>query len=109
MRVRARTSTRCCPARWRRRNPVVTSIGRLDKDTSGLLLLTDQSELVHRLTSPTAQGAEGLPRHGSIARRRAMRSARFASGALHARRRRTRRALLRSWLCVTSARGSTSR
>jgi 16S rRNA pseudouridine516 synthase len=40
------------PARWRSRNPQVTSIGRLDKDTSGLLLLTDQSELVHRLTSP---------------------------------------------------------
>ncbi len=40
------------PPRWRRRNPPVTSIGRLDKDTSGLLLLTDQSELVHRLTSP---------------------------------------------------------
>jgi 16S rRNA pseudouridine516 synthase len=40
------------PERWRRRNPQVTSIGRLDKDTSGLLLLTDQSALVHRLTSP---------------------------------------------------------
>ena len=40
------------PERWRQRNPVVTSVGRLDKDTSGLLLLTDQSELVHRLTSP---------------------------------------------------------
>ncbi len=40
------------PERWRRRNPTVTSIGRLDKDTSGLLLLTDQSPLVHRLTSP---------------------------------------------------------
>jgi 16S rRNA pseudouridine516 synthase len=40
------------PERWRRRNPPVTSIGRLDKDTSGLLLLTDRSELVHRLTSP---------------------------------------------------------
>ena len=40
------------PGRWRRRNPIVTSIGRLDKDTSGLLLLTDQSPLVHRLTSP---------------------------------------------------------
>ena len=40
------------PERWRRRNPQVTSIGRLDKDTSGLLLLTDQSPLVHRLTSP---------------------------------------------------------
>jgi len=40
------------PPRWRQRNPQITSIGRLDKDTSGLLLLTDQSELVHRLTSP---------------------------------------------------------
>lgn len=40
------------PDRWRRRNPQITSIGRLDKDTSGLLLLTDQSALVHRLTSP---------------------------------------------------------
>ena len=40
------------PARWRARNPVVTTVGRLDKDTSGALLLTDQSALVHRLTSP---------------------------------------------------------
>jgi 16S rRNA pseudouridine516 synthase len=40
------------PPRWRQRNPPVTSIGRLDKETSGLLLLTDQAPLVHRLTSP---------------------------------------------------------
>lgn len=40
------------PARWKNRNPVVTSIGRLDKETSGLLLVTDQSPLVHKLTSP---------------------------------------------------------
>lgn len=40
------------PARWVERNPQVTSVGRLDKETSGLLLLTDLSELVHRLTSP---------------------------------------------------------
>ena len=40
------------PPRWQARNPPVTSIGRLDKETSGLLLLTDQSALVHRLTSP---------------------------------------------------------
>jgi 16S rRNA pseudouridine516 synthase len=40
------------PARWRRRNPPITSVGRLDKETSGLILLTDQSALVHRLTSP---------------------------------------------------------
>ncbi|QYM79211.1 rRNA pseudouridine synthase [Horticoccus luteus] len=40
------------PPRWRARNPVLTSVGRLDKDTSGLLVVTDQSPLVHRLTSP---------------------------------------------------------
>jgi 16S rRNA pseudouridine516 synthase len=40
------------PERWLKRNPVVTSVGRLDKDTSGLLLLTDQGPLVQRFTSP---------------------------------------------------------
>lgn len=40
------------PERWRRRNPKINSVGRLDKETSGLLLLTDQTELVHRFTSP---------------------------------------------------------
>ena len=40
------------PPRWLRRNPAVTSIGRLDKDTTGLLLLTDDGSLVHRWTSP---------------------------------------------------------
>ena len=46
------------PARWKRRTPPVTSIGRLDKDTSGLLLLTDRGELVQRLTSPRADIAK---------------------------------------------------
>ncbi len=40
------------PERWQRRNPPVASVGRLDKETTGLLLLTDRSALVHRLTSP---------------------------------------------------------
>jgi 16S rRNA pseudouridine516 synthase len=40
------------PERWRRRNPPMVSVGRLDKDAAGLLLLTDVSALVHRLTSP---------------------------------------------------------
>ena len=30
------------PPRWLLRNPAVTSVGRLDKDTSGLLLITDR-------------------------------------------------------------------
>ena len=40
------------PERWLRRNPVVTTVGRLDKETSGALLVTDLPDLVHRLTSP---------------------------------------------------------
>lgn len=40
------------PDRWLARNPVISSIGRLDKDTSGLILITDQGQLSHRLTSP---------------------------------------------------------
>ena len=40
------------PAHWPDRNPVVTSVGRLDKDTSGLLLVSDIGSLVHRYTSP---------------------------------------------------------
>lgn len=40
------------PQRWRRRDPKISTIGRLDKETSGLLLLTDEGQLLHRLTSP---------------------------------------------------------
>jgi 16S rRNA pseudouridine516 synthase len=40
------------PARWLQRNPPVTSVGRLDKDTSGLLLITDRGDLVQKWTSP---------------------------------------------------------
>ena len=40
------------PETWIDRKPTVTSVGRLDKDTSGLLLITDQGALVHRYTSP---------------------------------------------------------
>ncbi|MGO4892943.1 pseudouridine synthase [Flavobacterium sp. W21_SRS_FM6] len=40
------------PKRWQARNPQVVSVGRLDKDTTGLILITDQSALVQQLTSP---------------------------------------------------------
>jgi len=40
------------PPQWLRRNPPVTTIGRLDKDTTGVLLITDVGQLVHRWTSP---------------------------------------------------------
>lgn len=40
------------PDRWRRRDPAISTIGRLDKDTSGLLLMTDDGDLLHRVISP---------------------------------------------------------
>lgn len=40
------------PKQWSLRHPPVTSVGRLDKDTSGALLVTDQGALVQRWTSP---------------------------------------------------------
>ena len=43
------------PPRFRLRNPVLSSVGRLDRDTSGLLLMTDDGALLHRITSPKAQ------------------------------------------------------
>lgn len=40
------------PGRWRRRNPAISTVGRLDKDSSGLLLLTDDGALLHKIISP---------------------------------------------------------
>jgi 16S rRNA pseudouridine516 synthase len=42
------------PPRWARRDPVISTVGRLDKETSGLLLLTDDGSLLHRIISPKA-------------------------------------------------------
>lgn len=40
------------PERFRRRDPILSPVGRLDRDTSGLLLMTDDGALLHRITSP---------------------------------------------------------
>ncbi|MBB3929719.1 16S rRNA pseudouridine516 synthase [Kaistia hirudinis] len=40
------------PDRWRRRDPAISTVGRLDKETSGLLLMTDDGALLHRIISP---------------------------------------------------------
>ena len=40
------------PPRWRQRDPALSTVGRLDKETSGLLLLTDDGALLHRIISP---------------------------------------------------------
>ncbi|HTL15313.1 MAG TPA: pseudouridine synthase [Thermomonas sp.] len=43
------------PPRFRLRQPVLSTVGRLDRDTSGLLLLTDDGQLLHRIISPKAK------------------------------------------------------
>jgi len=69
------------PSRWRLREPAISTVGRLDKDTSGLLLLTDDGALLHRIISPRHHVAKrylatlARPLEGGEA-------ARFASGAL---------------------------
>ena len=40
------------PPRFRARKPLLSTVGRLDRDTSGLLLMTDDGALLHRIVSP---------------------------------------------------------
>jgi 16S rRNA pseudouridine516 synthase len=46
------------PPRYRRRDPALSTVGRLDRDTSGLLLFTDDGALLHRIISPKAHVAK---------------------------------------------------
>lgn len=43
------------PERFRYRSPTLSTVGRLDRDTSGLLMLTDDGLLLHRIISPKAE------------------------------------------------------
>jgi len=43
------------PERFRWRSPIVATIGRLDRDTSGLLLMTDDGKLLHKIVSPRSK------------------------------------------------------
>jgi 16S rRNA pseudouridine516 synthase len=43
------------PSRFRLRNPALSTVGRLDRDTSGLLLLTDDGQLLHRVIAPKSK------------------------------------------------------
>ncbi|BCU76209.1 pseudouridine synthase [Luteolibacter sp. LG18] len=40
------------PPRFEHRNPTLSSVGRLDKDTTGMLLMTDDGPLLHRIIHP---------------------------------------------------------
>jgi len=46
------------PPRFRLRSPVLSTVGRLDRDTSGLLLFTDDGQLLHRIISPKSERAK---------------------------------------------------
>jgi len=69
------------PPRFRLRSPLLSMVGRLDRDTSGLLLLTDDGALLHRIVSPKSQ----LPKVYEAALAHDLRgdeAALFASGTL---------------------------
>ncbi|WP_374469521.1 pseudouridine synthase [Phenylobacterium sp.] len=69
------------PTRWRARDPAVSTVGRLDKDTSGLVLLTDDGDLLHRIISPRRHVAKRYV--ATLARPlEGHEGARFASGEL---------------------------
>jgi 16S rRNA pseudouridine516 synthase len=43
------------PPRFRLRDPIVATVGRLDRDTSGLLLMTDDGKLLHKIVAPRSK------------------------------------------------------
>lgn len=67
------------PDRFRARKPALSSIGRLDKDSSGQLLFTDDGDLLHRIIHPKTHA----PKHYRVTVQKTLRgdeSALFASG-----------------------------
>jgi 16S rRNA pseudouridine516 synthase len=69
------------PSRFRARSPLLSTVGRLDRDTSGLLLLTDDGALLHRIVSPRTH----LPKAYEVALANDLRGNEgdvFASGTL---------------------------
>jgi 16S rRNA pseudouridine516 synthase len=43
------------PPRFRQRDPIVATVGRLDRDTTGLLLMTDDGKLLHKIVAPRSK------------------------------------------------------
>lgn len=56
------------PYRWRNRKPAFSTVGRLDKETTGQLLLTDDGDLLHRIIHPRSHS----PRHYRVTTRDAL-------------------------------------
>ncbi len=50
------------PERWQARNPSLSSAGRLDKESTGQLIITDDGELLHRITHPKSKA----PKHYEV-------------------------------------------
>lgn len=46
------------PPRWQHRTPPLSSAGRLDKESTGLVLLTDDGQLLHKVISPKTHVAK---------------------------------------------------
>ena len=69
------------PPRFRLRSPLLSTVGRLDRDTSGLLLMTDDGALLHRIVSPKSNLAKVY--EATLAQDlRGDEAAQFASGTL---------------------------
>lgn len=69
------------PPRFRQRSPTLATVGRLDRETTGLLLMTDDGALLHRIVAPRSH----LPKvyEATLARDlRGDEGAIFASGTL---------------------------
>jgi 16S rRNA pseudouridine516 synthase len=69
------------PPRFRLRSPLLSTVGRLDRETSGLLLMTDDGALLHRIVSPKSH----LPKRYDVTLAQDLRGdegAIFASGTL---------------------------
>ncbi|POF32256.1 pseudouridine synthase [Roseibium marinum] len=69
------------PDRFRMRKPVLSTIGRLDKETSGALLFTDDGTFLHKVISPKAE----VPKVYEVTLDRPMKgdeAALFASGGM---------------------------
>lgn len=46
------------PKRWQQRNPQISTVGRLDMDTTGAIILTDNGQLNHQLSSPKSKASK---------------------------------------------------